>query len=124
PVIVGDEVFISEAYGPGSAVLTVAEFLRNSVNTASAPNSSSPDEPSPTKPGVSEKLPYSVVWQDKLRSRDKAMELHWNTAVHHEGHLYGSSGQHGGSAQLRCIEWSTGQVKWREPRLTRSSLLY
>jgi hypothetical protein len=94
PVVVGDEVFISEAYGPGSALLKL-------------------------KAGG-----YDVVWQDELRSRDKAMELHWNTAVFHEGHLYGSSGQHGGSAELRCIEWATGKVKWREPRLTRSSLLY
>jgi len=94
PVVVGNEVFISESYGPGSALLRV-------------------------KPGG-----YDVVWQDELRSREKAMELHWNTAVYHEGHLYGSSGQHGGAAELRCIEWATGQVKWSEPRLTRSSLLY
>jgi hypothetical protein len=67
---------------------------------------------------------YEVAWQDDPRSREKAMELHWNTAVFHDGHLYGSSGQHGGSAQLRCIEWATGKVKWSEPRLTRSSLLY
>jgi outer membrane protein assembly factor BamB len=93
PVVVGDEVFISESYGPGSALLKV-------------------------EPGG-----YRIVWQDKLRSREKAMELHWNTAVYHEGHLYGSSGQHGGAAELRCIEWATGQVKWSEPRLTRSSLL-
>jgi hypothetical protein len=52
------------------------------------------------------------------------MELHWNTAVLHEGHLYGSSGQHGGGAELRCIEWATGKVKWREGNLDRASLLY
>jgi outer membrane protein assembly factor BamB len=94
PVVVGNEVFISEAYGPGSALLRI-------------------------KPGG-----YEVVWKDDLRSREKAMELHWNTAVFHEGRLYGSSGQHGGAAELRCIEWATGKVKWSEPRLTRSSLLY
>jgi hypothetical protein len=52
------------------------------------------------------------------------MELHWNTAIHDAGHLYGSSGQHGGSAELRCIELATGSVKWRAPKLSRSSLLY
>ena len=93
PVVVGDEVFISESYGPASALLKVKA------------------------------AGFDVVWQDDLRNRDKSMELHWNTAVYHEGHLYGSSGQHGGSAELRCIEWRTGNVKWREPRLTRSSLL-
>jgi outer membrane protein assembly factor BamB len=93
PVVVGNEVFISESYGPGSALLRV-------------------------KSGGEE-----VVWQDELRRRDKAMELHWNTAVYHDGHLYASSGQHGPPAELRCIEWKTGQVKWREPHLARASLL-
>jgi outer membrane protein assembly factor BamB len=94
PVVVGDEVFISESYGPGSALLKV-------------------------KPGG-----YDVVWKDELRSRQKAMELHWNTAVYHDGHLYGSSGQHGGAAELRCVQWKTGKVIWREPNLARSSLLF
>jgi outer membrane protein assembly factor BamB len=104
PVIVGDEVFISESYGLGSAILRVKEAPAATADN-SAPH-------------------YEVVWQDEDRSRDKALELHWNTAVHHEGHLYASSGQHTGSAELRCIEWKTGAVKWREPRLGRSSLLY
>ena len=94
PTVVDDQVFISEAYGPGSALLRV------------------------TREG------YDVVWQDKPRSRERAMELHWNTAIHHEGHLYGSSGQHGGDAELRCVELATGKAMWREPHLARSSLLY
>jgi outer membrane protein assembly factor BamB len=67
---------------------------------------------------------YDVVWKDELRTRQKAMELHWNTAVYHDGHLYGSSGQHGPPAELRCIEWKTGKVKWRETNLARASLLF
>jgi outer membrane protein assembly factor BamB len=106
PVVVSDKVFISEAYGPGSALLHVGESLRDS---------NSP---------VSERPVHKVVWQDELRSRDKAMELHWNTAVHHDGYLYGSSGQHGGDAELRCIELATGEAKWSERGLARSSLLY
>ena len=93
PVVVGNEVFISESYGPGAALLRV-------------------------KPGG-----HDVVWQDSPKRRERAMELHWNTAIFHEGHLYGSSGQHGGGAELRCIEWATGAVKWSERGLTRSSLL-
>ncbi len=94
PVVVDHEVFISESYGPGSALLRV-------------------------KPGG-----YDVVWQDDLKARDKAMELHWNTAVYHDGYMYASSGQHPGEAELRCVEWATGKVKWAEPNLGRSSLLY
>jgi outer membrane protein assembly factor BamB len=94
PVVVGDEVFISETYGPGSALLKV-------------------------RPGE-----YKVVWQDSKRSREKNMQAHWNTCVHHEGYLYGSSGRHTENAELRCIEWATGKVKWSTPDLGRSSLLY
>jgi hypothetical protein len=51
------------------------------------------------------------------------MQTHWNTAIHHEGYLYGSSGRHLENAELRCIELKTGKVMWSEPGLTRSSLL-
>jgi len=88
------------------------------ADSASEDNPESASETPPTSPR------YEAVWQDEDQSRDKALELHWNTAVHHEGHLYASSGQHTGSAELRCVEWKTGAVKWREPRLGRSSLLY
>jgi len=93
PVVVGSEVFISETYGPGSAMLKVA-------------------------PGKAD-----VAWQDELRSRDRAMEMHWNTPVYVDGYLYGSSGRHSGSAELRCVEWKTGKVMWKERRLGRASLL-
>jgi outer membrane protein assembly factor BamB len=94
PVSVGNTVFISESYGLGSAALRV-------------------------KPGG-----HDVVWQDDDRRRGKALELHWNTAVHHDGYLYASSGQHAGAAELRCVELATGAVKWAEPGLGRASLLY
>ncbi|HEX3872257.1 MAG TPA: PQQ-binding-like beta-propeller repeat protein, partial [Pirellulales bacterium] len=94
PVVAGDRVFISETYGPGSALLKV-------------------------HPGG-----YDVVWKDEPRTREKAMQLHWNTPIYHEGHLYGSSGRHPNAAELRCVELATGKVKWSEPGLMRSSLLY
>jgi len=93
PVIVGDEVFISETYGPGSSLLRVT-----------------PDG-------------HEIVWRDDFNKRDKSMQTHWNTAIHVDGYLYGSSGRHQYDAELRCIEWKTGKVKWSEPGLTRSSLL-
>ncbi|MCG8583316.1 MAG: PQQ-like beta-propeller repeat protein [Pirellulales bacterium] len=93
PVVVGDEVFISETYGPGSSLLKV-------------------------RPGG-----YDIVWADDKKSREKAMQTHWNTAVHHRGFLYGSSGRHSSNAELRCIEWATGKVRWSIPKLTRASIL-
>lgn len=94
PVVVGSEVFISETYGPGSSLLRV-------------------------RPGG-----YEVVWKDDVRKREKAIQLHWNTAIHHEGHLYGSSGRHSNGAEMRCIKWATGEVKWSQGFLGRCSLLY
>jgi len=94
PVVVDDLVFISETYGPGSALLRV-------------------------RPGACD-----VVWSDKDRRRDKSMQTHWNTSIHHEGYLYGSSGRHSAEAELRCVELRTGKVMWSQPGLTRSSLLY
>lgn len=66
---------------------------------------------------------YEVVWEDGRR-RDKSLELHWNTAVYHEGYLYGSSGRHSGEAELRCVELASGEVRWRQPGWGRASLLY
>ena len=96
PVVVGNRVFLSEAYQVGSSLLSV-------------------------RPGG-----YDVVWSDDLRRRDKAMRTHWNTPIHVEGYLYGSSGRHTQDAELRCIEWHTGRVMWSEPGELpeRSSLLY
>jgi outer membrane protein assembly factor BamB len=93
PVVVGDQVFLSECYGPGSALLRV-------------------------KPGG-----YDVLWTDADRARRKSMQTHWNTAIHHDGYLYGSSGRHPNNAELRCIEMATGKVMWSEPGLARTSLL-
>jgi len=98
PVVIGDEVFISETYGIGSTLLTV-------------------------RPGN-----YDVVWCDPRNRREKSMLAHWNTPIYIDGYLYGCSGRNSPDADLRCIEWKTGKVKWVEqtPRIgrERSSLLY
>ncbi len=94
PVVVGDQVFISETYGPGSALLKV-------------------------RPGG-----YEVIWSDaQKRPRAKSMQCHWNTPIYHDGYLYGCSGRHTENAELRCIEWATGKVMWSKRGLTRTSLL-
>ena len=93
PVVVGDEVLISETYGPGAALLRV-------------------------KPGE-----CSVVWQDDPRQRRRILQTHWNTPIHHEGYVYASSGRHIQDAELRCVEWKTGRVAWSHLGLGRTSLL-
>jgi outer membrane protein assembly factor BamB len=94
PVVVGDRVFISETYGPGSALLKV-------------------------KPGK-----YEVLWTDaRKRRRDKSLQCHWNTPIYHDGFVYGCSGRHPWQAELRCVELATGKVMWSKPGLTLTSLL-
>ncbi|MFT5523480.1 MAG: outer membrane protein assembly factor BamB, partial [Pirellulaceae bacterium] len=94
PIVVGDEVFISEAYGPGSCLLKV-------------------------RPGG-----YEVVWQDDLRSREKSLRLHWNTPIYHNGFLYACSGRHAVEGEIRCVDWKTGAVMWKAAGINRSSLLF
>jgi outer membrane protein assembly factor BamB len=62
-----------------------------------------------------------VVWRDGRRHQ--SLPTHWSTPVYYEGHLYGSSGRGSGDAELRCVEHRTGEVKWSEPGLSRSTLL-
>ncbi len=94
PVVVGNRVLITECYGPGSALLEV-------------------------KPGSCKE-----VWTDLDKGRDvRALQCHWNTPIHVDGYVYGSSGRHTENAELRCVELATGKVTWRERGLTRCSLL-
>lgn len=65
---------------------------------------------------------YEVVWKDGRRQQ--AMASHWTTPIHHDGFLYGCSGQSSGEATLRSVEYLTGKVQWSEPGLRRSTLLY
>ncbi len=94
PVVVGDEVLVSETYGPGAALLKV-------------------------RPGR-----FDVVWKDDAKQRRKILQAHWSTPIHHEGFVYGCSGRYVDSAELRCVEWKTGRVAWSERGLSRTSLLF
>lgn len=93
PVVVGDRVLLTECYGIGSTLLKI-------------------------KAGSVEEM-----WADAKKGRDKSLMCHWNTPIYHDGHVYGCSGRHTAQAELRCVELATGKVKWRQPGLTRSSLL-
>ncbi len=63
----------------------------------------------------------AALWRDGRRNQ--SLQTHWSTPVYHEGFVYASSGQGTGEAELRCIEHRTGEVKWAEEGLARSTLL-
>jgi outer membrane protein assembly factor BamB len=93
PVVVGNQVLLTECYGHGSVLLAV-----------------SGDHP-------------KVVWQDDPDARRKRLECHWNTPIHVAGYVYGSSGRQPESAELRCFELTSGEVKWRQSGLGRAQLM-
>jgi outer membrane protein assembly factor BamB len=97
PVVVASQIFLSETYGPGSVLLQI--------------------DPSST-PSV------RAVWQDESRQRRKAFQAHWATPIYHGGYLYGCSGRNSPDAELRCIDWKTGNVQWSESDGVHLSLLY
>jgi outer membrane protein assembly factor BamB len=95
PVVVGDKVFISECYGPGSAFLDL--------------KGGKPKE----------------IWTDKEKDAiDRSLACHWNTPIHVNGFVYGSSGRHTEDGDIRCIELATGDLKWRQKRTKRCSLVF
>ncbi len=93
PVVVGNQVFITETYGPGSSLLKV-------------------------RPGG-----YDIVWTDADKGRNKAFQCHWNTPIYHDGYLYGDSSRHSPNAEIRCVEMATGKVMWREPGNGHTALM-
>lgn len=94
PVVSGNQIFISETYGVGSALLEVKV------------------------------QDHGAVWQDDERRREKSFKAHWNTPILVDGFLYGCSGRNPPDAEQRCIEWKTGKVMWSELTQIRTSLLY
>lgn len=69
-----------------------------------------------------EKGEVRPVWSDAGR-RGRSLEAHWNTPVVIGDFVYGCSGRHAGPAELRCVEWATGKVRWKQAGLARSSVL-
>ena len=94
PVVSGDQVFITEAYKPGGAMLRFGQG----------------------DPGV--------VWQDSKLVRDRIMACHWNTPILKQGLLYGCSGRHRNAGLLKCVDWATGETRWKFQLDGRSSLTY
>ena len=87
PLVVGDEIFVSAAYGVGGALLKFA-----------------PDKP-------------AVAW-----ANDESMTNHYATCVVRDGMLYGLHGRQEQGPELRCVEWKTGKVRWRQEGVAAGSV--
>jgi outer membrane protein assembly factor BamB len=51
---------------------------------------------------------HKVVWTTQ------DFGLHFNTAIHRDGYLYGFDGRNEPDASLACVDTATGKVVWRE----------
>ena len=93
PVVAGDRVLLSECYGPGSVLLGVEDDR------------------------------FREIRRDRAGARPRqALKAHWNTPVLDGGHVWASSGRHAGDAQLVCVDVESGEVRWSEGGLGRSSV--
>jgi outer membrane protein assembly factor BamB len=59
----------------------------------------------------------------KLLWQNKDLSCQMNPPVLIEGHLYGIDGDEGRSPTLRCIEATTGKVKWKNPSNASGALM-
>ena len=53
-----------------------------------------------------------VIW-----SADVALSNHYATSVYHDGFLYGWHGRQEQGCELRCVDFKTGKVRWKESGL-------
>ena len=95
PVVREDVVLISAAYYRiGAVALRVKPDGRAVEHLWRAP----------------EKIPTTMP---ELRATPALpLELHWNTPVMLDGHLYAFSGRDEPDAQFNCVEFKTGRLKW------------
>ncbi|QDT07219.1 outer membrane biogenesis protein BamB [Rubripirellula lacrimiformis] len=93
PIVHDDQIFISECYQVGSVLIQATSDS------------------------------YQTIWSDPVPNRRlQSMRSHWATPVLVDGFLYGCSGRNGPDSDLRCIDWATGEVKWKDARRIRSSI--
>ncbi len=98
PVVLGNQVLLSETYEPGGVLLDVTSTPRGDT--------------------------FTPVWTSPKGARpDATLKAHWATPVVHEGHLYGTSGRNIGDARLVCVDVASGDVKWSERGLGRASVV-
>jgi outer membrane protein assembly factor BamB len=60
---------------------------------------------------------------EEVWSNDRSLSCHYNTPVRVGDYLYGVHGRQEGVAQLRCVEWKTGAMKWTVPRFGTATLI-
>jgi outer membrane protein assembly factor BamB len=58
------------------------------------------------------------VWKS-----DEVLSNHYETSIYHNGFLYGFDGRQETGAQLRCVEFKTGKVRWTKEKFGCGSMI-
>ena len=61
-----------------------------------------------------------LLWESK--GKDGVMTNYWATAVVHDGHLYGLSGEFNKAIHLNCVDLKTGKLKWSQKKFGKASV--
>ncbi len=126
PVVVGNQVLLTESYEKGAVLLEYGGGAESGRGGADSGGGGADKRDSGADKGgggpESGESGFRPVWQDG--PRNQAIAAHWNTPVHHEGVVYVSSGEKSPNAELRAVDWATGEVRWSQPRLARTQLLH
>jgi outer membrane protein assembly factor BamB len=60
---------------------------------------------------------------EKLWDTDELMTNHYNTSIHHDGHLYGFHGRQEAGASFRCADLAAQTIKWDKARFGCGSMI-
>jgi len=94
PVVAGDIVYCSAAYGIGGGACRISKSGDKFIAT------------------------------DLYRIADNKLANHWSTPVVKDGCLYGLFGhKQYGAGPLKCVELATGQIKWSQPGFGQGNVI-
>ncbi len=62
-------------------------------------------------------LDLSQAKPRKEWSNDTSLSCHYGTPAIRDGYLYGFHGRQEWGAELRCVEWASGRVRWTAPNV-------
>ena len=62
-----------------------------------------------------------ALW--RFKGKESPLTNYWATAVHHDGHLYGVSGEFNKKMDLNCVDLKTGKLKWSQPDFGKAALI-
>src|SRR5262249_7229407 len=61
-----------------------------------------------------------TLWESK--GPKSVMKNYWATAVHHDKHLFGISGEYEGVVNLNCVDAASGKPVWSQERYQRANI--